>query len=693
MEIKSISIRDFLCYYGYNLLEFSEKANLVIGQNNTGKSKLFDAFNWCLYDRAYHTTSQQWLDTGNWKGKLVNQRAAGELEPGTSLEAKVVVVLEDDQWTKYEVERALALYADENGAPRSAASSELSVVRTEGKTGNTKSYSATEGQQLIERMMPENLSRYFFFQGESISQIMHLGDKSAFYRALSDLSRIELFKMVDRTAHNVANRLRREWEDKQAKDTEHRRRYEELESRLGETEAKAESIRSELDDLRGERAVLAGKLEEVNQSLETETTLRDQLSELRELRSQADAARHDISLITEQQSKLAFYTMPFFGAERLFQKFSALYREAKHERKFPEPLRQGFVQEMLTDEECKVCGRSAPEGSDEYRRIAQHLQEPSDEERNEVLSRLAYSADRFPQAAKREYDEMSELIQKEADAESHLSRLEASIEKLRDSISGEHGAGIDELQDRVERMEDERTKWAKLDRQLRDIDAQINGRGAVLAEKEEEASKTKEQLDSFVNSSADSLERTKYQLGQRVHHITGKLYQAFLEDLVETIQRRAEQAFRSMTELNEAQSGYVKVDYAQQEVYITNDRGERQENINQANRVSLQLAFISAMLQVSSEYWEDSFPFVADAPISALGGNNKLAAIGTMVNSFEQSIIILKDDLMIEAGKTDVSSDPVRRMALNDDQIPVVYELRMHGSDFDNQYTEVRRLK
>lgn len=51
MIILSISLENFLCYYGTeNKFEFTEGLNLVLGPNGYGKSKLYNAFQWVFKD-------------------------------------------------------------------------------------------------------------------------------------------------------------------------------------------------------------------------------------------------------------------------------------------------------------------------------------------------------------------------------------------------------------------------------------------------------------------------------------------------------------------------------------------------------------------------------------------------------------------------------------------------------------------
>ena len=51
MKIRSITLQNFLCYYGVtNKFEFNDGLNIVLGANGYGKSKLYDAFQWVFND-------------------------------------------------------------------------------------------------------------------------------------------------------------------------------------------------------------------------------------------------------------------------------------------------------------------------------------------------------------------------------------------------------------------------------------------------------------------------------------------------------------------------------------------------------------------------------------------------------------------------------------------------------------------
>ena len=56
MILQSIELNNFMCYSGYNKFEFTEGINVIIGDNGYGKSKLFDAFYWVMYNECFDTS-------------------------------------------------------------------------------------------------------------------------------------------------------------------------------------------------------------------------------------------------------------------------------------------------------------------------------------------------------------------------------------------------------------------------------------------------------------------------------------------------------------------------------------------------------------------------------------------------------------------------------------------------------------
>jgi hypothetical protein len=181
-------------------------------------------------------------------------------------------------------------------------------------------------------------------------------------------------------------------------------------------------------------------------------------------------------------------------------------------------------------------------------------------------------------------------------------------------------------------------------------------------------------------------------LAERLAKNMERVFSLYHEELISDIQRATSESYRKMLATSESISGNVILDAKANEIYTVDEHGSRIYNINQANKVSLQIAFVSAMLTVSNRFWNTQFPFVADAPESALDGNNRVTMLRTMWEVFPQSILIVKDTA-ITTNEESVRNDALRQLIAEDSRVQNAYELRLAGDSIATQQTMVRRLK
>src|ERR1700761_9444655 len=102
MIIKSIEINNFLSYCNPpSIFLFGDGPTIIIGQNRTGKSKLFDAINWAFYDKAYNTDFERWDYTKDWKELLVNNQAKSVCKIGETINSSVIITFEDENDNRF----------------------------------------------------------------------------------------------------------------------------------------------------------------------------------------------------------------------------------------------------------------------------------------------------------------------------------------------------------------------------------------------------------------------------------------------------------------------------------------------------------------------------------------------------------------------------------------------------------------
>lgn len=692
MIIKSIEMENFLSYYENNQLNFGEGPTLIIGQNNTGKSKLFDAFNWGLYDRAFNTKEERWETTPYWRDGLVNNFAKAAAPPGAAVTASVAIDFTDEQNNHYRLNRVYKIKRKSSGwdAPRT---SSLSLSKRDRLTNNATDYFDIEAEEIIKTLFPDNLSSYFLFQGESISQIMSLNNKSSFTKALRDLSRIEIFEKAKHYSERVYRQLKKEYENKEDADKQIQEKKISLSRELEKLRGDLLDEQESFDNYCKERDTAKQVFERKNDELKKFQDCAKLLGEIAQLEAQRKTKIETRELLVENQKREIFDKWMYAGTDVLLRDFLDLYNQSKIERKIPEPIRQEFIRDMIYKEKrCLVCGTPAPDGSPEQENIKKLLNDRALDKETELINQLSHVADTTLDRVQHVKSEIAQFYRRRDEVDESLRTLQARIQRKEEDLANIKPSDVsdDELKLRNFTLLQKDRDTARTD--LEKFDIKVNSSKSKLEYINKLLNEKQKDYDSLLEHSSNVKETERLRLSEKINETTQSFYETFLGKLIKDIEDEANLYFQKMTAKNKALSGTVKVDYDLKEVYTTDENQNRLHNINQANKVSLQISFVAAVLSVSNKFWSTYFPFIADAPISALGGNNKLTAIETMADIFNQSVIILKDDA-VTVDSESVKNDLVRQLIQSESKIKNAYELKMSGTTMDEQHTQIIKIK
>jgi len=158
MKFKSIEIENFGPYFGLNQINLETNSNspviLVHGENERGKTSLLHAFRWCLYGRT-KDHSNRYINEMN----FANWDAA---ESGEDFRVSVTLVLttEDNEITL--TRSFLISKINKFGDARKTETK----VECLAKNGNA--YASEDVPILINDLLPEDISEFFLFDGESL---------------------------------------------------------------------------------------------------------------------------------------------------------------------------------------------------------------------------------------------------------------------------------------------------------------------------------------------------------------------------------------------------------------------------------------------------------------------------------------------------------------------------------------------
>lgn len=167
MLLKRVSYHNFRPFIGDQSLTFTAPKNdndpnvtVIIGDNTFGKSTFVLSFIWCLYGESRFSRKED----------ILNKKVENEMKQGDYQEASVKIEFEDGN-KPYTVFRKQRFYKLPNGKLNAEDSkATLTFVNEEGEPIPVGKYT-NEFNEAIRAILPQDLSSFFFFEGEKNNEI------------------------------------------------------------------------------------------------------------------------------------------------------------------------------------------------------------------------------------------------------------------------------------------------------------------------------------------------------------------------------------------------------------------------------------------------------------------------------------------------------------------------------------------
>lgn len=287
MLIKCITLQNFRQFKGKQRLDFSydplRNVTVLLGDNTFGKTTILQAFNWCLYGISDFPKDSN-------PDFLLNHEVANEyagVQPKVEVFVELMLIHNN---IEYIILRKQP-YVDRGYGNWSALQPQLSVSYKE--EGITKQIREGEEQQIINSILPQSLSGYFFFDTERVSDIGSRKDLSDAVRGLLGLAAVSnarkhlgsrtlkgtvigqwcnsLDSSGDERANKALQTIDRETENIQALEQEIENADKELISLSAQKEKIAEVLRDNQNtaELQRRKQILESKLDDEQQELES----------------------------------------------------------------------------------------------------------------------------------------------------------------------------------------------------------------------------------------------------------------------------------------------------------------------------------------------------------------------------------------------------------------------------------------
>jgi DNA sulfur modification protein DndD len=608
MEITKLTLENIGPYYKEVVVRPQVEAEKPIilfrGENDTGKTSLYTAIRFCLYG----------AESRSQRNSLINRTAAVEGD-GTSR----VQIDFDHNGETYIIERLIHFDQVEDETERQATDWERSV-KTPSDVIVSADDDGEEYNSFINRIIPESVADYFFFDAEELQRFEEAHDEEV-KKAIETVLGI-------REIENAISDL----DDRERK---YERELSQIESTVAQVNEHREELReviSELDTLTG-AADEKGEIEEFEEKVETK---RQNLTEVQESLARAkdaDDLRDELATVEENleeargrlQEKEEARDEIRKRAGPLIATRAAQVIESDFESKGLKG-ETAVISRVLEEGEC-ICGEKITTRGDHRQHLRERLMMLTSAE-NEELMELNSLADELDIDVSGQLDRYQELQTDIRSISKQISQLEERRTKLNNEIN------------EIERQfsEELKKKEATLESDIRELKSEIDSKRERVGELKNRRKQLRERIDSQ-EQATEREERLQNlaNLAERCKNAMESLKDEFVESRRAEVEKHASETFLELTNRPDYYDGLRITDNYELRVVVDDAEREIEEQKPSAGqRQIIAYAFIAGL----SRYTPRDAPVIIDTPIGRLDPTHKQNLINHY-HEFSNQVIIL----------------------------------------------------
>lgn len=433
MKLLSLEVDNFRQFRGCQRIEFAtdpiKNVTLVYGPNGGGKTTLLNAFTWILYGTFTEDLEcpEELIHSDTWSLAAEDAR----------LHVRGVLRFEHDGST-YEVDRRVEAVKEtpEQNVTNRGGDLRVLVTNERGSTDEPRNPS-----DLIDRILPEKLSKFFFFNGERIENLTRHAAYEELAEATKSLLGLEVISRAIAHLPSASKTFREELGKLSSSEGQA------LERRVGEHEQRIVRL---VEDLANEASNLSA-LEDRREAVGRELAANQSSKVLQEKRRAAEKSRADAEARQDNASKGMRELISREGflpfTSTLASTVRGRFADLEQRGELPAPIKEPFIHELLERGAC-ICGSPLHEGSPTRTELEGYLKTAGSPELESLWTRLDGTARRLPDECVNFHANLTRL-QKEEDSAVRVRQEAIELEsEVAKQLKGDDDIDVQALEDK-----------------------------------------------------------------------------------------------------------------------------------------------------------------------------------------------------------------------------------------------------
>lgn len=608
-QLKDITVRFVKCNDENDL-------HVILAENGVGKTNILNAITWCLYNKEMHLRDEQNALP------IVNNQVVEETRQfgGGQVDVSVEFVISTGGNNKMTFKRVGTFNVTNDAVV--PLNDKLSISYLE-NGGFRIVEDEEETAQLIHKYLPEEINNYIFFDGEQLEKFFSVDQLKNVRNGINELTQASYLKSgyeyLEKYIKELINPKISSGGDKEIK--EQQKKVDELDAQIKLSEETIETIKGQIEQCEN-------KIEELNAKIHGCENVREKAEALNASEIRLNHLNESLS---KKNQELMLFTREYFTLFALYpsvKNFHDYIEKQKNDGKLPPNIDTGFLDKILEEKECLVCGKKHLSEDDleavrKLRKTITVASETSNELSNALGAMTSYfqKVDAYVAAKTKLIGEVNSIKKDIEQEDENYKKLDAYLRSIPDNED-------------VAKALEGRDQYKSLYKAL-------VGNLAKEEEKKKQNEKAKEEEDKKLRAlTAKKTELKEYLRKKDFCEVCIKTMKESMHEILDECRVSIQdETFLIFDRLIWKVGSFSKVEILENYTFRLLDKYGNQAlgSCSAAETALLALSFTLALQQVSKH---DSLLFI-DTPIGRVGKENRTNFMNTLLEIAKDKQVIL----------------------------------------------------
>lgn len=425
MFIESVELLNFRRFYGSHKVsfDFNDEKNVTIfsADNNSGKSTFVNALTWCLYGDELHDSKDRTEPHCN----TIVLKEAEERENNPTAKVRVSIKFYEFDETgnkKFFIVTRELLSQKWGDADWMEESSDNVIF----EDSENKIYEGNIAETKIKELIPDDMFRYFFFNGASIRNYFDYKSDFNLEESIGNISQLDLITEVGKKLNGVSNKLKKDRaNNKHDPSSDLAKKINDKQSELIDHKKNEKTLKEEQEKAYEKKLEYKQKLNDIKAK-----KVKDLLKKRSKCEKAKKTADFNNKKYKSEYEKLILELFPICALfNPIYNSYIAIEKSIEKDA-IPEDIREQLLEYIKDKGQC-ICGVDLKEHPDCINEIEQGLKAE-----DELNSKFRDEAKFFEKILKKLKDipKIAEISEKIDTNEEHLELIKSNLDSISNDL-------------------------------------------------------------------------------------------------------------------------------------------------------------------------------------------------------------------------------------------------------------------